>query len=367
MKILLPLIALLLVQDPSLTKTVSGRITMDDNSPLPMVNTFRGPTVMFGLRASVPGTNSQIAEAAIKDDGTFVIPLELAAGMGEFSIDATRIPLGYFLKSMRHGTTDLLSAPLVLTSVSVPNEIQLVLTKTPPVGANSGYKINGRVSNWTSNAGASVPVSLQSISDTPGVRVLRIGNSTVKADGTFEISGVPPGQYRGFSPPDSRDLVNFRVVDRDVAGLEVALPSGAMSFTMTSVPFSPFGESIRPVLAVPAVTTPLVPLPGMARVSVSQSGSTFGGGYREGAVSFFRMEQSGTIREEQRLQNTPLEFVLAPGSYEIRGYSRGCDGNCGRLSGPSMQCSAAFTVAAGQILYAERLIQNSTCTIRLRN
>jgi len=269
MKTLFLLASLLLVQNPTVNTTLSGRITMDDSSPLPTVSTFRGRNVAVGLQARVPGTTSQIAQATTRDDGSFVIPLELAGGMGEFSIEVTRIPAGYFVKSIRYGTADLLTSSLVLTSASASSEIQMVLTKTPPSVGSAGNKVSGEV--------------------------------------------------------------------------------------------------IRPVLNVPAVNTPLVALPGSGKLSVSQSGNGFGPGAREGALSFFRIEQSGAFREEKRLQSTPLEFNLAPGTYEIRGYFRACDGNCGRLGEPSMQCAASFTVTAGQVLYAERLIQNNACTIRLRN
>jgi hypothetical protein len=192
---------------------------------------------------------------------------------------------------------------------------------------------------------------------------LRIGNTNVKADGTFEINGVPPGRYRGFSPGNSGDLINFEVADRDVGGLQIALPSGALSLVMTSVPFGQLAQPPRPVAIVPGPTSPLAAPAGSAIISVAQSGDGFSGG-KEGALSFFRILRANRFVEEKRLESSALTFSLPPGSYELFGYFRGCDGNCGRLSAPSVQCIARADVTAGQVLYAERVIQGDTCNIR---
>jgi len=359
MLLLLLLASLVMLQEAPVPRSVSGRITVDDGSPVPTVVTFRGPNVQFGIQASMPGSSSRVADATTLADGSFVIPLTLAGDMGAFSIEATRVPLGYFVKSMRYGTVDLLRSPLVLSPTSPANEIQIVLTKSPPAGT-AGFKVSGRIANWT--AATSVVVSMQAMSTGS---VLRIGNAIVNADGSFEVPGVPPGRYRGFSPPNNGDLLNFEVLDRDVNGLQVTLPPGALSLIMTSMPFGQRGQPPRPTQNVPAPTAPLTVPTGSAVVSVSQNATGWGGRkLYEGALSFFRIEQSGTFIEEKRLEDVPLTFTLPPGSYVLHGYFRGCDGNCGRLSSPEAQCTAPFVVTAGQALYAERIFQSSACTIR---
>jgi hypothetical protein len=135
---------------------------------------------------------------------------------------------------------------------------------------------------------------------------------------------------------------------------------------MTSVPYAgPIGRSINASpLNVAAPRTPLQPQAGSAVVSIAQSGRV-GRVWVEGAVHFFRIERSGDILEEKRLEaNTPLSFTLAPGSYELRSYSLGCDGNCARLGPPEILCATPLNVTAGQVLYVERVLQNSTCTIQ---
>lgn len=365
MKTLLFLASLLIAQDQTVTKVVSGRIIVDDGSSLPTVNTFRGPNVQFGLQASVPAMQGRVAAATMNPDGSFVLPLASAGGTGEFAIDATMVPLGYYVKSIDHGQADLLRSPLKLTPASGAAEMRIVLTKVPPAGTTS-FKVSGRVTNWAANSGAAVVVSLQSTNTGGnGVSVLRIGNTTVKADGTFEIGGVPPGSYLGRTPPDPRQLLAFNVVDRDVSGLETTLSPGALSIVITSEPFRPSRSAIRPSpLEVAGPSAPLVPPPGLALVSIAQSGR-YERKFYEGALNFFRIEQLGGQVEEKRLESTSLTFTLAPGDYELRSYSRPCDGNCGKLDPPELQCTLPLALTAGQVAYAERVLQNGACTIRL--
>jgi hypothetical protein len=367
MKVLLFIASLFLAQDAATTATITGRIAMDDGGTLPMVTTFRGPALDFGLLAVLPEIGSRVGEAAINVDGSFQLALPTAAGRGNFTVVAWRKPLGYYVKSMTHGSVDLLRSPLTITPTSAWIPIQVVLTKTPPAGLSAGVKVSGRVTNWTTNA-PPIVVSLQfSQPDANGVRVLRLGTTNLKPDGTFEISGVPAGRYRGFTPTNSRnDLIGFEVADKDVSGLEITLPTpDAPSIIMTSVPFAgPIGRSINASpLNIAAPRTPLQPQAGSAVVSIAQSGGSRV--WRHGAVHFFRIERSADILEEKRPEaNAPLAFTLAPGSYELRSYSRGCDENCSRLGPPEILCATPLNVAAGQVLYVERVLQNSTCTIQ---
>jgi hypothetical protein len=162
------------------------------------------------------------------------------------------------------------------------------------------------------------------------------------------------------------DLMTFEVVDRDVTGLQVALPSGADRLIITNGPFR-VEQPPRPALDAPAPTAPLRAPAGSAIVSVSQSGdpAQLRETLRHGALSFFRIEPAGTLLEEEKLLGTtPLTFTLFPGNYELRGYFRPCEDNCGAVSAPAVQCTARLDVTAGQVVYAERVLQGDSCTIR---
>jgi hypothetical protein len=367
MKTLFLIASLLMFQDTATTINLVGRVTVDDGSALPTVNTFRGAIAQVGLQALAPGTTGRVGNATMNTDGTFSLPLAVAAGAGEFVIVPTMVPLGYHFKSVSHGPVDLLRSNLKVTAASNATLIQVVLTKVAPVGSPTGVKVSGRITNSSPNA----PMLLSLQATQPGENgstLLRIGTTDIKPDGTFEINGVPPGRYRGFTPAESRrDLLNFDVETRDVSGLEIALANTATpSIIITSDPFRPPGNAIRPSPPqVAGPTTPPQPSPGSAVLSVSQSGRNPVIWY-EGALHFFRVERTGTIVEEKRLEGVPLAFTLPPGSYELRGYSRACDGNCGNLDAPEISCAASFSVTAGQVLYAERVFQPNACTIQFK-
>jgi hypothetical protein len=367
MKTLFLIALLFMVQDAVTTINLVGRVTVDDGSALPTTNTVRGAIAQVGLQALAPGTTGKVGNAAMNTDGTFSLPLAVAAGAGEFAIVPTMVPLGYHFKSVSHGPVDLLRSNLKVTPASSTTPIQVVLTKVAPLGSPAGVKVSGRITNWSGNA--SMILSLQATqAGANGSTLLRIGTTGIKPDGTFEINGVPPGRYRGFTPAESRqDLLNFDVGSRDVSGLEITLANTTTpSIIITSDPFRPPGTAIMPSPPqVAGPSTPPQPSPGSAVVSVSQSGRNPVIWY-EGALHFIRIEQSGAIVEEKRLESVPLAFTLPPGSYQLRGYSRPCDGNCGNLDPPEVLCAASFTVTAGQVLYAERVFQPNACTIQFK-
>jgi hypothetical protein len=148
------------------------------------------------------------------------------------------------------------------------------------------------------------------------------------------------------------------VADADITGLELTLRSPAAP-VWNVLPSSP------PPPPAPTVQQPPMPRPGRATLSVSQSGR--GPGYVEGAVSFFRVEQSGKVIEELRLDRGPTVFTLPPGNYELRSFVRPCTGDCSRLDPPRDSCTAPFTAVAAQILFAERVMQGASCTIQFKN
>lgn len=166
---------------------------------------------------------------------------------------------------------------------------------------------------------------------------------------TFEFPSVPPGSYTLRLVPPPTALVPVVVAAADIDGLEIPY------WDRSRLPSSP--------LNVRALTTPLVPRPDSAIVSISQSGQ-YPREWYEGAQSYYRIERAGTLVEEKQIEGSPLAFTLTPGTYELRGYSRGCNGNCSRLTGPEVQCSVPLTVMAGNVLYAERVLQGTACTIR---
>jgi hypothetical protein len=373
---LLMLLALLFAQnatDVAVPVTLVGRITVDDGSLVPTVQTFRGPNIVFGLVATLPDGPNQLAEATTNAAGGFTLTVMTATGNGSFGVRPVRLPLGLYIKSIRYGSVDLLRGPLTIDRNKATDEIQIVLTKTPPAGANSGFKFSGRVTKLENvTSGTSLMINMQTTSG--GDNVLRLGLFPVKSDGTFEISGVPAGQYlvrNQTLQANMNSLLDFTVADQDKTGVEIALASpGTQSLLITSVPMSPFPSvSMLPppgsLSTIPQSAAPPTPVAGSAVVSVSQTVNQLGRKYYEGAIAIYRIEHAGQILEERRLDGAPLRFTLAPGDYELSGYFRGCDGNCGRVDAPEIFCSTPISVKAGDVLYAERVVQGTACTIRI--
>jgi sugar lactone lactonase YvrE len=63
--------------------------------------------------------------------------------------------------------------------------------------------------------------------------------------------------------------------------------------------------------------------------------------------------------------NDSLAIQLPAGAYEITGYSRPCDANCGNLDAPTDQCKALFALKPGETLFAERIMERRPCTMAI--
>ena len=103
----------------------------------------------------------------------------------------------------------------------------------------------------------------------------------------------------------------------------------------------------------------------IATLVVSNTGS--GPVYIEGAISFVRVESNGKAIEEKRLERNSVSFSLRPGEYELVGYDRPCDGNCGYLDPPTDRCSHLFGLRRGDRLLATiRMQAGDPCRISFR-
>jgi hypothetical protein len=74
-------------------------------------------------------------------------------------------------------------------------------------------------------------------------------------------------------------------------------------------------------------------------------------GSMEGEVRMVRMTAAdGSVVVDHRLPQggPPVHHTLAPGSYEVEGYYRVCDGNCGFLDPPEPICSTEVDLRADQ-------------------
>jgi len=114
---------------------------------------------------------------------------------------------------------------------------------------------------------------------------------------------------------------------------------------------------------------------------VSQSGR--GPMLNEGGITYFQVYSNERQIEERMLGGKLVKkfgrttrqgtsdgdsatFNLPAGSYELRGYVRGCDGNCNQLGAPQDECRALFNMQASDSLKAVRQQKsNGSCTIKI--
>jgi hypothetical protein len=352
---------------PDFVGRVPGRVRVDDGSPLPVSPASspgdpEAPSVL-ALQVVVAGTAGVTNTETVRRDGVFSLPFYLP---GPYVVAPARMPLGYYVKSITHGTADLTNSPFTVNAGSPSTEMEIVLTKTPPAGEPPAVKLSGRVIGMENvPAGTTLRLVLQSTRIVNEISILRLGETAVNRDGTFEIRGVPAGRYSMISAPPQREaLGNLEVTDRDISGLELTLSNPTNAFmpsilVLSNAPITRYFGT--PNVVPPPPLTP--PSPGMASLHVSQGLSPIA---MHGAMTFFRVERSSERITERRLDGSPA-ISLAPGTYEIHTWVRTCgDAGCDKVSPPIENCVATFGVTAGQILYAERVVQGATCTLQFR-
>ena len=207
-----------------LQMTIPIRVRMEPAAKLPVF--AAGSFTM--VRFTDTSTGVQRAQT-IKD--SFVFNLSPSGNTPEFRVDVVNLPVGYVVKSIMFGTTDVTSNPLKIPAALLPRptvvtangitqvtnvpappagqpvpELTITLA-TVPVSAVSGARVTGRAKDTE-------PRSIY-MSGNPG---------TFFSDGTFEFRGVAPGRYSiaamGSLPTPSLGA-SIVVGDRDMEGIEM--------------------------------------------------------------------------------------------------------------------------------------------------
>jgi hypothetical protein len=227
-------------------KEITGRISVEDDGPLPFTNliltgTFGvsvdsgQPTLAQLLVATSQPRNSMNVNLNIQKDGTFKASLP----EGQYRISATpqfRNANGsmYAVKAFTYGTTDLTRDSV---SVTATDSASLILT-FGPTSTIAWSKVTGRVTGPDSSFFAANPLTVA----LGGSGLVTNWTSTVKPDGSFEFPKLYPGTYTAriaqpFAPPSntqtpgSNGSLNFgvataliNVTGADITGLEIAIP-----------------------------------------------------------------------------------------------------------------------------------------------
>jgi hypothetical protein len=129
----------------------------------------------------------------------------------DYLVTVANLPQGYAVKSLRHGSVDLRSSPLQLTTSrpTNPSAETIVVTLTPPPPSQpAGARVSGRIRGIAKRS-----IYLSGI---PG---------TIYSDGSFEFVGVQPGVQTIVTrnnPGAERTLGSSLVVGtRDIPDLEL--------------------------------------------------------------------------------------------------------------------------------------------------
>jgi len=188
-------------------KQVSGKVTLDGGGPLPelrlQLKPVKDPTTNPAVKAlSLSGfvTNDAVAgilpitpmvEIKPRPDGTFVARIP----DGDWKVSVySELPSGYAINVLTYGSVDILRSPF---SVRLSEEATfLVAVTNSPVRLSHVY---GRITGLTPAMIARGPITLSvrgPMSQTrPGPVSVVPRTAAVRADGTFEIDEVLPGDY----------------------------------------------------------------------------------------------------------------------------------------------------------------------------
>jgi len=222
----------------SRAKQVSGLVTLDGSGPLPLVRLqlkpVKDPTANPAVRALSPFgfvTNDAFAglvpiapmlDLNPRPDGTFVVRVP----DGDWNVTLNSgLPTGYAIQALAYGTVDILRSPLKVR-LSEDATIRLVLANSTTRLSN----VYGRITGLTPQMIARGPmsVSLRGPMSRGGPVPINTQPRTaaVRADGTFEIDEVLPGDYSVLvTGLDNLDLAGTRlsVTKDDVRNFEIEI------------------------------------------------------------------------------------------------------------------------------------------------
>jgi hypothetical protein len=213
---------------------LSGRLLMEDGSPLPDPQAFKE------ARVSTVGNPNLIQSTIfpISSAGTFARVMEA----GEYRFYVRYLPDRYVIRSMTSsGGADLLKERLILTgkeTVRIEVRVGRRDGSSPTQGTDPGVKVSGTVLDAVSSAPSNAESVTLCCRDSGPAQ----GFSTaVRPDGSFEFAAVPSGQYDVGLEARSvqQNLLSvtpaLKVADQAIAGLELKSATSLVRLTASIV------------------------------------------------------------------------------------------------------------------------------------
>jgi hypothetical protein len=221
----------------------TGRILMDDGSPVPNPQLFREAIVSTVNNPNLVSTTI----FPIAADGSFT---RLHEG-GEFRFYLRALPEEYEIRSVQFAAVDLLKETLKITGTEPVNVEIRVARKTSPRAA-AEVRVSGAALDTVSGLPVGGRVTLCCRPTGP----FETFSAPLKADGSFEFSGVPPGKYTtGILPAAGRPAVyvvgaGLAIGSQDVPDLALSTTPqvGQITATIQAAGTVPLPESVRPSL-----------------------------------------------------------------------------------------------------------------------
>jgi hypothetical protein len=197
--------------DPDLTRITVGLTRIPDllGMPEPLI---QPPFVDVAAGTARPLQNGQVGA-----NGNF----NLTMTPGDFRVTVNGLPSGHYLKSIRVGSTDVLATGLRAMG-PLPDPLDIVIASDG--GSIRGVVLDDRSVPYTNATVALVP-------ETPDLRgrLDLYRNITTDSDGSFQITTIPPGNYKlfawTFAPIGSWQTAEF-IRDYETSGQIVRITPG---------------------------------------------------------------------------------------------------------------------------------------------
>jgi hypothetical protein len=173
-----------------------------------------GPHPTFSLEFTRIGGSAYRDDLVSRANGSITGRLPI----GEYRLALGSLPLGYALKSIVSGSTDLTTGPLIVREVGAAQFTVNLGVSSPPPWAKLSGRLKGNSALWE---GSTLVLNSQS----GGTSV----ESNLKTDGSFEFPMILPGSYSGrITPARALAIPPIAVVipegRDDIQNLEITLP-----------------------------------------------------------------------------------------------------------------------------------------------
>jgi hypothetical protein len=197
---------------------IAGKIQLEDGGGLPSWPQM-GPQYEKAIVYPVGycDLDRPFSAVVLKRDGSF----GMAIPDGDCSIQFRGMMVGYYVKSITYGTTDLSRGRFKFAPGS-QSEIRIMLTANRPPGARAGVKVQGRITGIPAD-GSLGPAFLWFQLPGPDTGLFYQDVMEYSADGTFEFSNVMPGTWSLYVAGDRfvSSAPTLNIGSRDITGIEL--------------------------------------------------------------------------------------------------------------------------------------------------